>query len=89
MTPTAAPVAAIHRNARPGEAANVRRQQMPAAHGAMRAAKAAAAQAAMASTSTTTTATAVACHQSASRHRRQADCHGASKRNTPSTERPA
>jgi len=84
MTPTAAPVAAIHRNARPGEAANVRRQQMPAAHGAMRAAKAAAAQAAMASTST-----AVACHQSASRHRRQADCHGASKRNTPSTERPA
>jgi len=60
---------------------------MPAAHGSMRAAKAAAAQAAMASTSTATTA--VACRQRASRHRRQADCHGASKRNTPSTERPA
>ena len=92
MTPTAAPVAAIHRNARRGEVANVQMRKaaskMPAEHGGMRAAKAAA-KAAMASTSSDVPATAVACRQSASRHCRRADCHDANKRNTPSTERPA
>jgi hypothetical protein len=84
MTPSAAPVAAIHRNTRPGEATNVRTRKaaskMPAAESRVRAAKAATAEA-MAATATVATTTAVACCQRASRHRRHVDDDGTGERN--------
>ena len=79
-TPTACPMAAIHRNARPGESAGVRTRKaaakMPAAKTGTRAAKATATEAAM----TTAATTAVAGRKRASRHRGRADCYSRNER---------
>jgi hypothetical protein len=69
-------MAAIHRNARPGESAGVRTRKaaakMPAAKTGTRAAKATATEAAM--------TTAVAGRKRASRHRSRADCYSRNER---------
>jgi len=73
-------MAAIHRNARPGESAGVRTRKaaakMPAAKTGTRAAKATATEAAM----TTAATTAVAGRKRASRHRGRADCYSRNER---------
>jgi hypothetical protein len=81
LTPTAAPMGAIHRNTRPGKAAmrtGKAAANMPAAKTGMRAAKATTTEAAMTAAATTAT---VACCQRASRHRRRADCYSRNERN--------
>ena len=89
-------MAAIHRNARPGESAGVRTRKaaakMPAAKTGMRAAKATATEAAKTgmraakatateAAMTTAATTAVASREGASRHRRRADGYSRSERN--------
>jgi len=77
MTPTAAPMAAIHRNTRPGEAASVRTCKAAAK---MAAAKTTGMPAAKATAMTAAT-TAVARCEGASRHRGRADCYSRNERN--------
>jgi hypothetical protein len=76
MTPTGAPMAAIHCNTRPGEAAGARTREaaakMPAAKTGVRATEAA---------MTAAATTAVASRERASRHRGRADCYSPNERN--------